>query len=65
MCLGRCGLLPGSLRLQFLLGDLVEKKGDLTTFTESLTSLSHFFSATGVEFLAQKIQTIDFLGVFA
>lgn len=49
-----------------LLWDFAEKKRDVTSLApESFTSVSHFLSGIGVEFLAQKMLPTDFLGVFA
>ena len=58
-------MIFGSLRFHTLLGNFVEKKRDPTSLPpESFISGSHFLSGTGIEFLAQKIPTIDFLGIF-
>jgi hypothetical protein len=47
-------------------GAFVEKRRDLTSLAPgSLTSVLHFLSKTGLEFLSQMMLTIDFLGVFA
>jgi len=59
---GRHHIVPGSFRVHTLLGSFVGKKRDLTSLApESFISVSHFLSGTGVEFLAQKILTINFL----
>lgn len=59
---GRHHIVPGSLRVHTLLGNFVGKKRNLTSLApESFISVSHFLSGTEVEFLAQKILTINFL----